>query len=107
MLLKSCSTVLASPLAKIVNGSVSASYVPRAFKLSHISPLFKSGDVSVAQTFRPVSLLPIVPRILEYFVKQQLTTYMPANGLFSESQFACRLQHSTEDAVVLAINIDG
>ena len=100
----SCSTVLAGPLAKIVNGSVSAGYVPRAFKLSHISPRFKSGDASAAKNFRPVSLLPIVSRILEYFVEQQLTTYLSENGLFSESQLAYRRQRSTEDAVVLAIS---
>ena len=62
------------------------------------------GDVYVAKNFRPVSLLPIVSRILEYFVKQQLTTYLSENGLFSESQFAYRRQRSTEDAVVLFIN---
>ena len=104
LLLKSCSTVLAGPLAKIVNGFLSAGYFPRAFKLSHISPLFKSGDVSAAKNFRPVSQLPIVSRILEYFMKQQLTTYLSKNGLFSESKFAYRRQRSTEDAVVLAIN---
>ena len=104
VLLKSCSTVLAGPLAQIVNASLTEGYVPRGFKLSHISPLFKSGDVSVAKNFRPVSLLPIVSRILEYFVKQQLTTYLSEQGLFSESQFAYRQQRSTEDAAILAIN---
>ena len=38
-------------------------------------------------------------------MKQQLTTYLSENGLFSESQFANRRQRSTEDAVVLASNI--
>ena len=41
VLLKSCSTVLAGTLAKIFNGSLSAGYVPRAFKPSHINPLFQ------------------------------------------------------------------
>ena len=64
----------------------------------------KSDDVSEAKNFRPVSPFPIVSRILENFVKQQLTTYLSENGLFSESQFVYRRQRSTEDAVVLAIN---
>ena len=102
VLLKSCSTVFAGPLAKIFNGSLSAGYVRNAFKPSHIRPLFKSGDVSAAKNIRPVSLLPIVSRILECFVKQQLTTYLSENGLFSESQFANRRQRSTEDAVALS-----
>ena len=51
-----------------------------------------------------MSLLPIVSRILKYFVKHQLTAYLSENGLFSESQFAYRRQRSTEDDVVLDIN---
>ena len=51
-----------------------------------------------------MSLLPFVSWILEYVVKQQLTTYLSENGLFSESQFAYRRQRSTQDAVVLDIN---
>ena len=59
VLLKSCSTVLAGPLDKIVNGSLSAGYVPRALKLSHISPLFKSGDVSEPKTLDPCPCYPL------------------------------------------------
>ena len=58
----------------------------------------------MAKNYRPVSLLPIVSRILEYFVKQQVTDNLTEHKLFPESQFAYRRQHSTEDAVVLAIN---
>ena len=43
-------------------------------------------------------------RILGYFVKQQLTTYLSENGLLSEIQFSNRRQRSSEDAVTLAIN---
>ena len=91
-------------MPRISNDSLSARYAPSAFKPSPISPFFKSGDVSAAKNIRPVSLLPIVSRILECFVKQQLTTYLSENGLFSESQFANKQQRSAEEAVVLAIN---
>ena len=59
VLLKSCSTVLAGPLAKICNGSVSGGYVPRAFKTSHISLLFKSGDVSEPKILDPCPCYPL------------------------------------------------
>ena len=59
VLLKSCSTVLAGPLAKIFNGSLSAGYVPRAFKPSHIRPLFKSGDASEPKTLDPCPCYPL------------------------------------------------
>ena len=37
-------------------------------------------------------------------MKQQLTTYLSENGLFSESQFSNKRERSTEDAVALATN---
>ena len=104
VVLKSCATVLAEPLTEIINASLSTGCVPLSFKSSHICPLFKSGDPCVAKNYRPVSLLPIVSRILEFFVKQQLTAYLSTQQLFPASQFAYRRQHSTEDAVVLAVN---
>lgn len=104
MVLSMCATVLAVPLAAIVNASLSAGNVPPTFKLSHVSPLFKAGDPTLPKNYRPVSLLPVVSRILEYFVKQQLMNYLNENSLLPESQFAYRRCHSTEDAVVCAVN---
>ena len=78
--------------------------VPKIFKCSHVCPLFKSGDKSSPRNYRPVSLLPIASRILEYFVKEQLTDFLSTNGLYPTSQFAYRKQHSTEDTLILATN---
>jgi len=91
VVLKSCARVLAEPLANIINASLSTGYVPLKFKISYVSPLFKSGDRTEAKNYRPVSLLPIVSRILE-------------QRLLPESQFAYRKHRSTEDAVTLAVN---
>ena len=104
LVLTSCPSVLAEPLTHFVNASLTAGCLPTAFKMSHVCPLYKSGDVTMSKNNRPVSLLPIVSRILEYFVKQQVTDYLTEHKLLPESQFAYRRQHSTEDAVVLAIN---
>lgn len=104
VVLKSCARVLAEPLANIINASLSTGYVPLKFKISYVSPLFKSGDRTEAKNYRPVSLLPIVSRILEHFVKKQLNEYLSEQRLLPESQFAYRKHRSTEDAVTLAVN---
>ena len=49
LVLKSCTAVLAEPLTRIVNASLTAGYVPTAFKMSHVSQLHKSGDVTMAK----------------------------------------------------------
>ena len=94
----------AAPLASIINTSLETGMVPLSFKLSHISPLYKSGDPSSACNYRPVSLLPIISRTLEHFSKQQLTAFLTEHDLYPETQFAYRRYHSTEDALVYAVN---
>ena len=104
IVLRQCANVLAPPLSCIINSSLQSGVVPTTFKHSHISPLHKAGDRSSARNYRPVSLLPIVSRILGQFVKRQLTEYLYSNELYPMTQFAYRPRHSTEDALVLAVN---
>jgi len=52
LILHRCSRVLAPLLATIINTSLASGQVPLSFKLSHISPLFKSGDPALAKNYR-------------------------------------------------------
>lgn len=61
---------------------------------------------------RPISVLPIVSKILERAVQIQLKEHMEENDLFSPYQFAFRHHHSTEAAVTyltdrIRRNMDG
>ena len=104
IVLKNCARNLSPFLLQIINTSLANGTVPSLYKVSHISPLFKNGDPSLARNYRPVSLLPVVSRILEHFVKTQLTKFLHDHSLLPPSQFAYRKSHSTEDALVLATN---
>ena len=81
LVLRECADSLARPLTDIINGSLSTGAVPMMFKRSFISPLYKSGDPTVPVNYRPVSLLPIISRILEHFVKKQLVEYLTVHEL--------------------------
>ena len=104
LLLHKFSSILAPNLTKLINYSLRTGQLPSTFKSSHVTPLFKGGDPTSPTNYRPVSLLPIISRILEAFVKKQLTTYLESAQLLPTSQFAYRKQHSTEDALALAVN---
>lgn len=104
ILLKKCAQVLAPSLTSLFNLSLHSGEVPILYKISHISPLFKAGDSTQPGNYRPVSLLPIVSRLLEKCVKQHLVSYLTDHNLLPSTQFAYRHQHSTEDALVLAHN---
>jgi len=104
VVLKQCAKTIAPDFTRLVNASLTSGRVPDHFKLSHISPLYKGGDPASSKNYRPVSLLPILSRLLEAIVKKQLTAYLDRHNLLPRSQFAYRHAHSTEDAVTLAVN---
>ena len=101
LLLKRCATVLAPSLTRIFNTSIVTGTVPHLFKKATITPIHKSGDKSQAGNYRPISLLPIVSKILEKVVSTQFKEYLNEHNFLPSEQFAYRQGHSAEDAVTL------
>ena len=104
IILQKCYPTIAPTLTRIINISLSSGEFPLSFKLSHVSPLFKSGDPTLPKNYRPVSLLPVISRITEAFVKNQITQYLDSKQLLPPTQFAYRKLHSTEDALTYAVD---
>ena len=102
IVLDRCASVLAPSIVTLFNTSLSCSSVPLAFKKANVSPLFKGGSPTIATNYRPVSLLPVLSRLLEKVVHQQMTQYLSLHSILPDSQFAYRPFHSTEDALTLA-----
>ena len=106
IVLRNSASILAPSLSIIFNTSLCQGCVPRQFKIANVSPLFKGGGLDPCQptAYRPISLLPVVSRLLEKIVKAQLTSFLTDHSILPDSQFAYRKNHSTEDALVLAVN---
>ena len=104
VLLKCCADITAPSVAALFNASLSRGAVPSAFKLAHVSPLHKACDPAVPTHFRPISLLPILSKLLEKLVQKELVSVMNIMESLPSTQFACRSGHSTEDALALITN---
>jgi len=94
-ILKAATPSIAEPLAHIVNLSLKTGVVPSMCKKARVTPLHKSGDKSDPNNYRPISILPFIGKIIEYFVSVQITDYMEDNHLFTRHQFGFRKNHST------------
>ena len=104
IVLKRCSSVLAHSVCSIFNASFIQCRVPHAFKRANIAPLFKGGDdPTSASKYRPISLLPVLSRLLEKVVQSQLSFHFEEHNILPDTQFAYKKNHSTED-LVLACN---
>jgi len=71
-------------------------------KLAYIMPLFKKAGMDSAnpKSYRPISNLSIMSKLLERLVSQQLLSYLKENDLLQSHQSAYRAHHSTETAVL-------
>ena len=72
-----CLEILLPVLVRIINGSLVSAIVPQVFKVAAIKPLLqKEGlDPSDCKSFRPVSNLPYVSKLLERVVSISLSSW--------------------------------
>lgn len=103
-MLKDCADYIAVPLRYIVNLSLKTSIVPSAWKEAKIIPIYKSGASSLVENYRPISVLPILSKVLEKAVHTQLSTFLETNKLLNDSQFGYRENRSTDLASALLID---
>ena len=93
-------------LVNLFNQSLSSGIVPKSFKIANITPILKrvNLDISDTNSYRPISNLPVLSKLLERLVAQQLIQYLKENDLFPKLQSAYRTGHSTETAVLKVLS---
>ena len=64
-------------------------------------PLYKSGPVNEPENYRPISILPILSKLLERAVQEQIRDYQEERSLMSKFQFGYRRNRSTQQATIL------
>ena len=64
-ILKECSQQIAPSLCAIFNQSLSSGQIPTEWKSADITPIHKQDSKEPAENYRPISLLPIVSKVLE------------------------------------------
>ena len=64
-------------------------------KFAQITPIDKDGDIVIVVNYRPISVLPWFPKILERIVYNKLYLYLTENYLLYNKQFWFQKGHST------------
>ena len=83
------------PFTHIVNLSLKSGIMPDICKIAMVTPIYKTGDKEDPGNYRPISILPILGKTIEFFVNQQLTNYIENNGILSQHQYGFRKNYST------------
>lgn len=79
---------------------------PSALKHAIITPIFKSGDRSLVENHRPISILSVLSRIIERILLKRLTAFVceKHHRLF-DYQFGFRSQCGTENAAIELVSL--
>ena len=102
--IKSVQNIIIPPLTKIFNNCIKECLFPDCLKLATIVPIYKKRDVNDLNNYRPISLLPIISKILEKILMIQITEYFCQNNLFDNNQFGFRKGLTTEKAILALLN---
>ena len=81
--------VLASSIARVCNISLSSGIFPDIFKQAVLHPVFKGSgkDPRNPGTYRPISILPSLSKILEIAVRDSLVDWLKLKDFIPDSQF--------------------
>lgn len=91
---------LASPLADIINNSLSSGIFPESLKSAIVIPVFKSGSELDMNNYRPISILPLISKIFEKCVNVRLNKYLAKSNIISNFQFGFQKGKNTTEAVL-------
>src|SRR6218665_3856673 len=102
-LLKTCIDLLAPYIALLFK--MSSGIVPTNYKDAYVIPRLKKPTLPCRDlsSYRPISNLPFLSKLLERVVSVQLTDYLSSAGLLPVHQSAYRKFHSTETALLKVV----
>ena len=98
--LKEALPAISSSLVLIYNASSSSGVFPAAFKTAKVLPLHKKDSIQERGNYRPISVPPILSKLLERHIASAFSQYLTLNNLLYGNQSAYCLHHSCETSLL-------
>ena len=87
------------PITQMCNLSIKFSHFPKDCKVAKIKPLYKKGTKTDPNNFRPISLLPIISKIIEKVLHDQTMNYLTENNVLYRYQSGFCKNQSTDTSL--------
>ena len=82
-------------LIHFFNTCLRAGVFPNLLKIAVIKPIYKGGDSSEKNNYRPISMLPFMSKILEKLIENRLSLHLLNNSILHDKQFGFQKGRST------------
>ena len=102
--LRAAASAIAPSLTEIFNMSIDSNRFPSDWKTARVIPLFKNSQRSVLDNYRPISILPVVSKIMERLLYNEISDYFTKKQLLYKHQFGFRPLHSTTTTLLDCTN---
>ena len=86
---------LCSVLTHIINEAIDSKTFPAQWKLARVAPIPKTNNPTTISDLRPISILPVLSKIFEKVILQQITIFIEAQSLYKTKMSGFRKGHST------------
>ena len=93
--LKDGSQVLSKPISELCNLSIKLGSFPDACKIAKLKPLFRKGSKTNPSNYRPISLLPLISKVIENLIHEQTSTFLSNNEILYNYQSGFWKNHLT------------
>ena len=95
--------IVCNYLSSIYNNSKKDHSYPSSLKVADVTPIHKAKERILLKNYRPVSLIPIISKLYERNMYNQIITYM--ENFLSPYLFGYRKGHSTEQCLFIMIEM--
>ena len=102
-LIRECADLISIPLCNIFNNSLSSGLSPDDWKCARVTPLFKQGERTDVNNYRPISVISIIAKVFERIVYDQLYSFLANEEIITNEQSGFRSLHWTDS---WALDID-
>ena len=95
--------IISNYLLKIYNVSKNSENFPTSLKTADVAPIHKEKDRTLKKNYRPISILPILSKLYEIIMHEQISTYI--NKHLSPYLLGYRMGYGTQHCLLVMIEM--
>ena len=103
-ILKDVFEVIPAQRTHLFNKSMALGIFPDSWAIGTVTPIPKSGNLHLATSWRPISIIPLIGKLMEKLCNSLLMKHLELHDILCEEQYGFRAKRSTSTAIFTYLN---